>query len=180
MARMPPTIRAGWAGCGRAGEGAPPAYVMAGWALTRLDRPADGLSYLERGVSAGENLGAKSKLAFAYLALAEGLLLAGRIQDAKGTADRALELAVASGERGNETGSLRILAEIAASEAPAALEPAFSFYERAKTLAQELGMRPLVAQCHFGLSKLYRRTGDTAKAKEHLTAATTMYRERRS
>ena len=32
-------------------------------------------------------------------------------------------------------------------------------------------MRPLVAQCHLGLGKLYRRTGDGAKAEEHLTAA---------
>jgi hypothetical protein len=38
-------------------------------------------------------------------------------------------------------------------------------------------MRPLVAHCHLGLGKLYRRTGDGAKAKEHLTTATTMYRE---
>ena len=38
-------------------------------------------------------------------------------------------------------------------------------------------MRPLVAHCHLGLGKLYRRTGDRAKAAEHLTTATTMYRE---
>jgi hypothetical protein len=34
-----------------------------------------------------------------------------------------------------------------------------------------------VAHCHLGLGKLYRRTGDTAKAREHLTTAATMYRE---
>jgi hypothetical protein len=38
-------------------------------------------------------------------------------------------------------------------------------------------MRPLVAHCHLGLGTLYRRTGDRAKAQEHLTTATTMYRE---
>jgi hypothetical protein len=38
-------------------------------------------------------------------------------------------------------------------------------------------MRPLVAHCHLGLSKLFRRTGNRAKAEEHLTTATTMYRE---
>jgi hypothetical protein len=36
---------------------------------------------------------------------------------------------------------------------------------------------PLVAPCHLGLGTLYRRTGDEAKAAEHLTTATTMYRE---
>jgi uncharacterized protein HemY len=38
-------------------------------------------------------------------------------------------------------------------------------------------MRPLVAHCHLGLGKLYRRTGDHAKAEERLTTATTMYRD---
>ena len=38
-------------------------------------------------------------------------------------------------------------------------------------------MRPLVAHCHLGLGKLYRRTGSREQAHEHLTTATTMYRE---
>ena len=38
-------------------------------------------------------------------------------------------------------------------------------------------MRPLVAHCHLGLGTLYRRTGDDAKAEEHLTTAKAMYRE---
>jgi hypothetical protein len=38
-------------------------------------------------------------------------------------------------------------------------------------------MRPLVAHCHLGLTKLYRRTGDQAKVEEHLAAATAMCRE---
>ena len=40
-----------------------------------------------------------------------------------------------------------------------------------------LRMRPLVAHCHLGLGKLYRRTGKREQAQEHLTTATTMYRE---
>jgi hypothetical protein len=38
-------------------------------------------------------------------------------------------------------------------------------------------MRPLIAHCHLGLGKLYRRTGDGVRAQEHLTTAATMYRE---
>jgi hypothetical protein len=38
-------------------------------------------------------------------------------------------------------------------------------------------MRPLVAHCHLGLGTLYRRTGDRAKAQEHLATAKMMYRE---
>jgi hypothetical protein len=44
-------------------------------------------------------------------------------------------------------------------------------------LANELGMRPLVAHCHLGLGKVCRRTGKREQARGHLTTATTMYRE---
>jgi hypothetical protein len=50
-------------------------------------------------------------------------------------------------------------------------------YGAASVLAADLGMRPLVAHCHLGLGKLYRRTGKREQAQEHLTTATTMYRE---
>jgi hypothetical protein len=36
---------------------------------------------------------------------------------------------------------------------------------------------PLVAHCHLGLGRPYRRTGDQAKAEEHLTTARAMYQE---
>ena len=49
--------------------------------------------------------------------------------------------------------------------------------KRSRRLPSELGMRPLVAHCHLGLGKLYRRTGQREQAQEHLTTATTMYRE---
>ena len=38
-------------------------------------------------------------------------------------------------------------------------------------------MGPIVAHCHLGLGKLYRRTGKREQAQEHLTTATTMYRD---
>jgi len=38
-------------------------------------------------------------------------------------------------------------------------------------------VRPLVAHCHLGLGKLHGRTSMREQAQEHLTTATTMYRE---
>src|SRR5262245_44613790 len=38
-------------------------------------------------------------------------------------------------------------------------------------------LRPLVAHCHLGLGKLSRRMGKREQEQEHLTTATTMYRE---
>jgi len=49
--------------------------------------------------------------------------------------------------------------------------------ERGLVLAMELGLRPEIAHCHLGLSRLYRRTGQREQAQEHLTTATTMFRE---
>jgi hypothetical protein len=51
------------------------------------------------------------------------------------------------------------------------------YYTQALARADELEMRPLAAHCHLDLGKLFHRTGDRAKAAEHLTIATTMYRE---
>ncbi|MBI1727836.1 MAG: hypothetical protein HYR50_11270 [Candidatus Rokubacteria bacterium] len=50
-------------------------------------------------------------------------------------------------------------------------------YRQALALAEPRGMRPLVAHCHLGLGKLSRRTGEREETREHLTTATTMYRE---
>ena len=72
---------------------------------------------------------------------------------------------------------LRLFGEITAQADPPDAESAQESYRRALDRATELGMRPLVAHCHLGLGTLYRRTGDDAKAAEHLTTATTMYRE---
>jgi uncharacterized protein HemY len=47
----------------------------------------------------------------------------------------------------------------------------------ALALADELGMRPLVAHCHLGLGRLYLRTDKHEQAREHLATATTMYPE---
>jgi hypothetical protein len=56
-------------------------------------------------------------------------------------------------------------------------EDAPGYYREALALADELGMRPLVAHCHLGLGKLYGRTGKRQEAQEHLTTAATMYGE---
>jgi len=38
-------------------------------------------------------------------------------------------------------------------------------------------MRPLIAHCHLGLGKLYRRSGKREQAQEDLATAATMFRE---
>ena len=67
--------------------------------------------------------------------------------------------------------------EIASHHACPNVATAAAHYSAATTLASELEMRPLIAHCHLGLGKLYRRTGKREQTREHLATATTMYRE---
>jgi len=70
-----------------------------------------------------------------------------------------------------------IMAAINAAEGPASATVAEAHHRQGLARAETLGMRPLVAHCHFDLGKLYRRTGKRQEAQEHLAIATTMYRE---
>ena len=72
---------------------------------------------------------------------------------------------------------MQLLGDIATHPERFDAERGESHYRQALALAEPRGMRPLVAHCNLGLSKLYRRTGRREQAQEHLTTATDMYRE---
>jgi class 3 adenylate cyclase/tetratricopeptide (TPR) repeat protein len=110
-------------------------------------------------------------------ALGRAYLLDRRVTDATRIAQDGLAAARQRGERGEEGQLLRLLGDIAAHPDRFEAETAEAHYRQALALAEALGLRPLVAHCHLGLGKLYRRTGKRQEAQEHLTTATTMYRE---
>ena len=141
-----------------------------GYAYALSGRLPEGVALLEEAVADPAATGSANHPLF-LAHLGEAHLLAGRRDDALAVARRALDLAHRQKERGNEAWVLRLLGEIAAQADPPDLESAEAHYRQALARADELGMRPLVAHCHLGLGKLYRRTGDGAKAEEHLTAA---------
>src|SRR5262249_15799129 len=103
--------------------------------------------------------------------------LAGHVEDAHACADRALALVRERGERGHEAWALRLMGEIHAHGDLSQAGIAEGRYREALALATELGIRPLLPHCHPALATPYGRTGDQAKAHEHLTTAATMYRE---
>ena len=115
--------------------------------------------------------------ALLLLQLGDAYRLGGRITDASVIAQHALDLARTHKERGHEAYAMYMLGEIAAREGPVSIAVAETSYRRGLALADELSMRLLVAHCHLGLGKLYRRTGERDQAREHITTATTMYRE---
>jgi tetratricopeptide (TPR) repeat protein len=140
-------------------------YVLSG-------RVAEGLSLLSEGQESEKQY---QTLITAHMG--EACLLTGRVDEAIAFAGRALTFAQERGQRGYEAYALALLAEIAAHPDSPDAEAAEGYWRQAVALADELGMRPLVAHCHLGLGRLYRRTGDRAKTDEYLTTAATMYRE---
>ena len=128
-----------------------------GYAYALSGRSAEAIPLLEdaveRPVIAGSNEGQSLRTIW----LSEAYLLAGRGADASAAAQRALGLARQHKERGYEACALRLLGEIVAREDPLDIGKAEDHYRQALALAEELGMRPLIAHCHVGLGKLYRR-----------------------
>jgi class 3 adenylate cyclase len=110
-------------------------------------------------------------------ALAEVHLGGGRLDVAHEAARATLDRCRAQGFRSAEGHALRLLGEIAARRNPPDLAEAERCFEEARTLAAELGTRPLAAHCHLGLGTLYRRVGRYDLARDQLTAAATLYRE---
>jgi len=144
------------------------AYALSG-------RGSEARPLLEQAVEHGAK--GTGDLAWQIGITGEGYLLAGDIENATRLADRSLRLSRDANERGHEAWALRLLGEITSRRDPAEVVLAEDCYHHALVLADELGMRPLAAHCHLGLSTLYRRTGDGERAREHLATATTMYRE---
>ncbi len=150
---------------------------MLGLACVLMGRADEGLKLLEDGVRLTEELGVRAYLSLWTVNLAEGLLAAGETERARTVAQQALELALAHKERGHQALALRVLGDIAGAGAPAEIGEAEAYYGQALALAEELGMRPLVARIQLGLGRLYAVAGRRPVAEEHLSAALGLLRE---
>jgi tetratricopeptide (TPR) repeat protein len=148
------------------------------WVLAQLGEGREALNRLREGEQLLERLaagGIVGNRSWAYHALGRACLLLGRLGEARRLADRALESS--PGHHGFAANAQHLLGDIATHPDRFDAERGEAHYGQALALAAPRGMRPLVAHCHLGLGKLYRRTGKSQEALEHLTTATTMYRE---
>src|SRR5262249_36757561 len=121
--------------------------------------------------------GRRTREAIFMTYLSEVLLVTGRTNEAFTLAERALALSRERSERATEARALRLLGEIV-TPAAGEREPAGGGHlHEALALAEELGARPLLGQCHLGLARLARRMGNGEARNEHMVRATTMFRE---
>ncbi|PYN75118.1 MAG: hypothetical protein DMD96_29030 [Candidatus Rokuibacteriota bacterium] len=150
---------------------------LLGLAFVRMGHVTEGLRLLEDGVVVSRELGIRAYLSAWLVNLAEGFLAAGQPARALETAQQALEMAREHGERGHEAQALQILGDIAARGARPDPREARDRYEAALRLAEELGLRPLVASCHWSLGALDTQTGERDGAARRRAQAQRIFDE---
>ncbi|KRR18785.1 ATP-binding protein [Bradyrhizobium retamae] len=143
------------------------AYVALhfGYALALAGRANEGIPILEQSIEVAESKGfvARHSLRLAYVS--EAYLSLGREGEALKAATRALELARKHEERANEAYSLRMLGEVDLYRGK--LSDAESWLTQGVVLAEELGMRPLEANCHKGLANVFDLGHRKSSAEHH-------------
>jgi tetratricopeptide (TPR) repeat protein len=129
-------------------------------ALAQLGEASEALNRLREGeqlLNSGAARAIVAQLGEAYHSLGRACLLLGRLDEARRLGDCAVE----SSPRhpGFAAHALYLLGDIATHPDRFDAESGEALYRQALALAEPRGMRPLVAHCHLGLGKLYRRTG---------------------
>jgi tetratricopeptide (TPR) repeat protein len=147
-----------------------------GAAYTLRRRFDDAVALLERGLEQAMALERVNFQAFCRLPLGEARLLVGHLEEAQALAECALAHAREHQERGHQAYALRLLGDIAAHRDPPEVDQATTHYRHALALAEELGMRPLVAHCLLGVGTLHAKIGQREQARAELSAAIELYR----
>jgi len=155
--------------------GRPTAAAALGYARALGGQFEEGHSRLEEALNASTSMGSQVGLALFRVWRSEVLGFQDHLEEAEEQAQGALDLARERGCRGHQAYALRVLAELAARRAWHS--SASTRYREALALAEELGMRPLIAHCHLDLGKLFACTGKRDEAREHITTAVAMYRD---
>jgi tetratricopeptide (TPR) repeat protein len=146
-----------------------------GHARTLAERPAEALSLLEQSVETSA-FALSPQHPFPLLFHAEACLKAGQLERGAEAALNGLQFSRARREVGSEAWAHRLSAEVGLRRRPLDAPFVEEHYLRAMALADERGMRPLVAHCHLGLAELAGRRGTRRDARAHLATAASMYR----
>jgi tetratricopeptide (TPR) repeat protein len=147
-----------------------------GYAYALQGRLAEGGALVEEAISESIRTGARQNQSRWVAWLSEVCRLAGRGDEAWQHARQALDLARRQKERGNEALALCQLGAVYAQADPPDVAQAETHYQQALALAEELGMRPLIAHCHRGLGTLYAEIGRHEPARAELSIAIELYR----
>jgi class 3 adenylate cyclase/tetratricopeptide (TPR) repeat protein len=140
------------------------AYVASGRCLDGLRMVEEAASHASGMPRQGIQLGHGIRLA----ARGEACVALGRLDEALEATQEALETYAGMKARGYTAWTLRLLGSIRAAQEDADAE---RLYRQARKLAEELGMRPLVARCDLDLGRFYRQCRRTEEAAVALSRA---------
>ena len=147
-----------------------------GAAYTLSGRVADAVLLLTQAIEQTHVMEVRVLQARCHLALGEAQVQAGCLEEAQALAARALALARAHQEQGDQAYALRLLGDIAARREPPECDQTEDHYRQALALAEGLGMRPLQAHCRRGLGTLYTTIGQQERARAELSTSIELYR----
>ena len=155
----------------------PNALACSAQCLAHLGDASEALSRLREGerLLADQTARRKTGTGYIYVLLGRACLDLGLVDEAERVAQRGAAPALTRVDF--VPYGLKLLGDIRVHPDRFDAERAEAHYRAALTLAEERGMRPLVAHCHIGLGTLYRRNGHREQAHEHLTIAKAMFRE---
>ena len=153
----------------------PHAIASSALMLAHIGEASEALSRLREGEKFLDRMTARGTIdqsGMDYQWLGRAALLLGDLDGARRLADSSLKNSPL--HPGYAAHALHLLGDIATHTDSFDAE---TYYRKAFEVAERLGVRPLLAHCHLGLSKLYQRTSRQKQAREHVTTATAMYRE---
>jgi tetratricopeptide (TPR) repeat protein len=156
----------------------PLAVAPSAWVAAQLGETREAQALLEEAgqlVARQAGIGSAGVLGPLYAPMGRAALLLGRLDDARRLAAFGVE--ACAPQPGQVAEALHLLGDVATRDDALDVGRAETHYRDALALAETCGMRPLIAHCRHGLGRLCRRAGNNNQAREHLTAATAMYRD---
>jgi len=146
-----------------------------GHAYARAGRLDAGLPLLERAFAQAVEMSFLCRHSLTLTFLADARLISGDRAAAERAAHEALGLARRHAQRGHEAWALKTLGDSLDATVPEQAPRAEAAYREALALANDLGMRPLIAHCTLALGRLYRLTTKQPEADANLASAKSMY-----
>jgi class 3 adenylate cyclase/tetratricopeptide (TPR) repeat protein len=156
----------------------PWAVAGSAWALAHMGEPDEALNRIretEHLLEHHASTGIVGHRGWSYHAIGRSNLILGRLDEAQRLSLRALE--ACQRQAGFKAHALRLLGDVASQPDGFDAQSCETYYREALALAEQRGMRSLAAHCHFGLGKLYRRSGQEEKAGVHVDTAMATYRD---
>jgi len=156
----------------------PWAVASSAWSLAQDGDTVEALNRISKAEQLLEHQAASGigqHRSWAYAAISRAYLLLDRLDGAQRLARRSFESS--RRQPGFTAHALCLLGDLEISRDRLDGAGAAAHYQEALALAKSHGMRPLTAQCHYGLGRLYRRIAQPQKAEEHFSAAAKLYRD---